>query len=148
MKISSKHLNFSYEGTLHSVDPVESTISLRDGMFIYLDLLYYPFLVYSYGTEDRLTPVFVPKRNELYHYIVFKASDIKDLIVCEQPNPLNMRGNISAGLPYDPAIVSISMNPPPEPKMSTKLNMMGPPRVGGMNGRAGGGQPISGIHLP
>jgi len=95
-----------------------------------------------------LTPVFVPKRNELYHYIVFKASDIKDLIVCEQPNALNMLGNISAGLPYDPAIVSISMNPPPEPKMPTKLNMMGPPRVGGMSGNVGGQHnTTSGIYL-
>uniref|UniRef100_A0A1I8BMQ5 Protein LSM14 A n=1 Tax=Meloidogyne hapla TaxID=6305 RepID=A0A1I8BMQ5_MELHA len=117
-------LDIRYEGTLHNVDPLESTISLKN--------------VYSYGTEDRLTPVFVPKRNELYHYIVFKASDIKDLIVCEQPNALSMHGNISAGLPYDPAIVSISMNPPPEPKMPAKLNMMGPPRVGGMSGQCWG----------
>lgn len=84
-----------------------------------------------------MTPVFVPKRNELYHYIVFKASDIKDLIVCEQPNAMNIHGNISGGLPYDPAIVSISMNPPPEPKMSSKFNIMGTSKVG-MNANTGG----------
>jgi hypothetical protein len=47
----------------------------------------------------------VPARTEVYEYIIFKASDIKDLVVCETPQPVPTLGS---GLPYDPAIVSIS----------------------------------------
>ena len=102
-------LDIRYEGTLYTVDPVESTIALAK--------------VHSYGTEGRQTPVFVPPRNEVYDFIIFKASDIKDLIVCEQPKMTSPSNKLSAGLPYDPAIVSISKNPPPEPKLPSNMNM-------------------------
>jgi protein LSM14 len=66
-------------------------------------------LVKSFGTEDRPTAHPVKARDEVYEYIIFKAADIKDLVVCESPK----QGNLG-GLDYDPAIVSVSK--PPEPQ--------------------------------
>lgn len=57
------------------------------------------FLVRCYGTEDRPSAHPVLSRDEVYEYIIFKACDIKDLVVCEPPN---------RGLPRDPAIVSFA----------------------------------------
>lgn len=59
----------------------------------------------SFGTEDRPTPNPVPARDEVYEYIIFKASDIKDLIVCETPKPVP---RLCGGLAYDPAILTVS----------------------------------------
>jgi protein LSM14 len=81
----------------------------------------------------------VPPRDEVYDFIIFKASDIKDLIVCEQPKASSPKSNT---LPYDPAIVSISKNPPPEPKLPPKLNMMN--TIGGMTSNNGIGGHIGG----
>lgn len=86
-------LDIRYEGFLHKVDPVESTISLSR--------------VRSFGTEDRLANVIVPARKEVYDYIIFKASDIKDLIVCDTPKPTPDIDDIT----YDPAIISVSKPP-------------------------------------
>uniref|UniRef100_A0A914MED4 Uncharacterized protein n=1 Tax=Meloidogyne incognita TaxID=6306 RepID=A0A914MED4_MELIC len=86
-------LDIRYEGFLHKVDPVESTISLSR--------------VRSFGTEDRLANVTVPARKEVYDYIIFKASDIKDLIVCDTPKPTPDIDDIT----YDPAIISVSKPP-------------------------------------
>lgn len=80
-----------YEGILYTVDTKESIIALAK--------------VRSFGTEDRPTEHPVPPRDEVYEYIIFKASDIKDLVVCETPKPVP---SLAGGLPYDPAIVSIS----------------------------------------
>lgn len=51
----------------------------------------------SFGTEDRQTDKPVAPRNEVYEYIIFRASDIKDLIVDDPPSA-------SPGL-SDPAII-------------------------------------------
>jgi hypothetical protein len=92
---------------------------------LHFQCFYIPlFLVQSYGTEDRSTAVFVHPKNDVYDFIIFKASDIKDLIVCEQPKASSLQNIVGANLPYDPAIVSISKIPPPEPKLPPKLNMM------------------------
>ncbi len=64
-----------------------------------------PFSVKSFGTEDRPTEHPVAPRDDVYEYIIFKASDIKDLMVCETPKPVPQ---LCPGLPYDPAIVSVS----------------------------------------
>ena len=53
--------------------------------------------VRSFGTEDRQTDKPVAPRNEVYEYIIFRASDIKDLIVDDPPAT-------SPGL-SDPAII-------------------------------------------
>lgn len=54
--------------------------------------------VRSYGTEDRAAPKHIPPRNEVYEYIIFRGSDIKDLNVSEMPK--------AEEPPADPAIVS------------------------------------------
>uniref|UniRef100_A0A0N4ZU92 LSM14 domain-containing protein n=1 Tax=Parastrongyloides trichosuri TaxID=131310 RepID=A0A0N4ZU92_PARTI len=82
-------LDIRYEGILYTVDTNESTIALSK--------------VRSFGTEDRPTSNPVPAKDEVYEYIIFKASDIKDLIVCETPKPPQ-----PVGVHYDPAILHVS----------------------------------------
>lgn len=59
------------------------------------------FTVKSYGTEDRHTNRPVPPKDEIYEYIIFRGSDIKDITVSEPPKPHH-------GLPLDPAIVQVN----------------------------------------
>lgn len=87
-------LDIRYEGILYTVDTNESTIALSK--------------VRSFGTEDRPTSNPVPAKDEVYEYIIFKASDIKDLIVCETPKPVQTVGGL-----YDPAILHISKEAAP-----------------------------------
>ncbi|KAF7658954.1 hypothetical protein LDENG_00005330 [Lucifuga dentata] len=77
-----------YEGILSSVDTEKSTVALAK--------------VKSYGTEDRHTDRPVPPKDEIYEYIIFRGSDIKDITVSEPPKPHH-------GLPHDPAIVQSSI---------------------------------------
>ncbi|CAJ0578144.1 unnamed protein product, partial [Mesorhabditis spiculigera] len=83
-----------YEGILYTVDTADSTIALSK--------------VRSFGTEDRQTENPVAARDNVYECIIFKASDIKDLIVCETPAPPTAHG-----LDFDPAIVSVKSTVPP-----------------------------------
>uniref|UniRef100_H3C9Q2 LSM family member 14B n=1 Tax=Tetraodon nigroviridis TaxID=99883 RepID=H3C9Q2_TETNG len=83
-----------YEGILSSVDTERSTIALAK--------------VNSYGTEDRHTDRPVPPKEEIYEYIIFRGSDIKDITVSEPPKP-------QPGLPCDPAIVQSSLGGPSVP---------------------------------
>jgi len=71
-----------YEGILYTIDTKESTIALAK--------------VRSFGTEDRVTEKPVAPRSVVYEYIIFRASDIKDLLVEDPPS--------SPGL-SDPAII-------------------------------------------
>lgn len=80
-----------YEGILYTIDAKESTVALAK--------------VKSFGTEDRPTDRPVAPRDEIYEYIIFRASDIKDLRVCEPPKP---QPTLAGGLPNDPAIVQHS----------------------------------------
>lgn len=57
--------------------------------------------VRSFGTEDRETQYPVAPQNQVYDYILFRGSDIKDIRV------LN---NVSS-LPNDPAIMQLSVPP-------------------------------------
>ncbi|XP_068576339.1 protein LSM14 homolog B-like isoform X2 [Cebidichthys violaceus] len=77
-----------YEGILSSVDTDRSTVALAK--------------VKSYGTEDRHTDRPAPPKDEIYEYIIFRGSDIKDITVSEPPKPHH-------GLPRDPAIVQSSL---------------------------------------
>lgn len=44
-------------------------------------------IVRSFGSEDRVVEKPVPPRDEIFQYIIFRASDIKDLIVDKPPSP-------------------------------------------------------------
>lgn len=85
-------LDIRYEGILYSVDPVDANISLSQ--------------VRSFGTEDRPAAVHVPARQDIFEFIIFKANDIKDLIVCETSKPT------VDDIEFDPAIISVSKPPP------------------------------------
>lgn len=57
----------------------------------------------SFGTEDRDTQFPVPAQNQVYDYILFRGSDIKDIRIVNNvthPQPLN-----------DPAIMQLSVPP-------------------------------------
>lgn len=86
-----------YEGILYTIDTKDSTVALSK--------------VRSFGTEDRPTDRPVAPRDEIYEYIIFRGSDIKDIRVCQPPKP---QPTLEGGLPNDPAIVqhSASSNVP------------------------------------
>jgi protein LSM14 len=76
-----------YVGTLHSINQQDSTVSLEQ--------------VRSYGTEGRKKNKSeeISGTDQIYEYIVFRGSDIKDLQVCEAPQRSQVQ------VPKDPAIL-------------------------------------------
>ncbi|KAK6632636.1 hypothetical protein RUM43_013404 [Polyplax serrata] len=110
-----------YEGRLFTVDPQECTIALAN--------------VRSFGTEDRETQYPVPAQSQVYDYILFRGSDIKDIRV------------VTTQIPNDPAIVQLvppTINQQPgyqtqafnHPVMGSSLSQY--PGYGGMSGMPSG----------
>jgi protein LSM14 len=77
-----------YVGTLHEINPEQSTIALED--------------VYSFGTEGRPAENFIPASNQKFDYIVFRGSDVKDIKVAEEQKENKQP---DANPPNDPAIL-------------------------------------------
>jgi hypothetical protein len=82
-----------YAGTLHEINSDESTVSLEN--------------VRSYGTEGRRgrPEEEVGPSDQVYEYIVFRGSDVKDLRIEEHPS---IKENKPPAMPDDPAIVGVS----------------------------------------
>ncbi|XP_015235615.1 PREDICTED: protein LSM14 homolog B [Cyprinodon variegatus] len=76
-----------YEGILYTIDKNNSTIVLAK--------------VKCFGTEGRPTDRPTPPKDDVYEYITFRGSDIKDITLCESPM-------CHHGLPPDPAIIQSS----------------------------------------
>jgi len=84
-----------YEGILYTIDTVANTVALAK--------------VRSFGTEDRPTDRPMAPREEEYEYIIFRATDLKDIRVLEPPNS---EATLQGGLASDPAIVKHSKGGP------------------------------------
>eukprot|EP01012_Entosiphon_sulcatum_P054093 TRINITY_DN7460_c0_g1_i2.p1 TRINITY_DN7460_c0_g1~~TRINITY_DN7460_c0_g1_i2.p1 ORF type:complete len:343 (+),score=46.64 TRINITY_DN7460_c0_g1_i2:1003-2031(+) len=80
-----------YEGVLYSVNPEQNTVALRN--------------VKMFGTEGRKkdSPQ-IPPGDQIYEFIIFRGSDIKDLTVYDAIPPPEQQQNRNT--PPDPAIVS------------------------------------------
>ena len=85
-----------YVGVLHEIDSANSTVSLEN--------------VVSFGTEGRKGDPAkeVPPSDQVFEYIVFRGSDVKDLRVEQPPAPQQQPAQRPAAQ-QDPAIVSVSV---------------------------------------
>lgn len=92
-----------YRGILRQIDHVNSTIQLEQ--------------VYSMGTEHRRPAhEYLPPNPKPYDYIVFRATEVKDLNVERHATDMQ-----TAMLDNDPAIIGASsgVQPPPPPQAAT-----------------------------
>ncbi|KAK7977921.1 Scd6-like Sm domain-containing protein [Apiospora saccharicola] len=125
-----------YSGILHEINSEESTVSLEN--------------VRSYGTEGRRgnPEEELPASDQVYEYIVFRGSDVKDLRIEEGPGS---KENKPPTVPDDPAIVGprwLSVAVP----ATTWTWLFPPPGPGAWGGRGGPG-PVpdprfAGMHYP
>ncbi|KAI1233494.1 hypothetical protein IHE44_0004675 [Lamprotornis superbus] len=81
---------------------VLSKLAVRSCRSPWIPLVHLAVSLRSFGTEDRPTDRPAPPREEIYEYIIFRGSDIKDITVCEPPKAQHT-------LPQDPAIVQSSL---------------------------------------
>ncbi|KKA29101.1 hypothetical protein TD95_002779 [Thielaviopsis punctulata] len=104
--------NIRYVGTLHEINSEESTVSLEN--------------VQSFGTEGRESsgPPVAPS-DQVYDYIVFRGSDVKDLRIeqpaAPQPQP--------PAVPNDPAILGARPRPDAQGPPSGPANQRPPQPV-------------------
>lgn len=77
-----------YVGTLHEINPEQSTIALED--------------VYSFGTEGRPAKDFIPASTQKFYYIVFRGTDVKDIKVADEQKE---NKQAEPNVPNDPAIL-------------------------------------------
>ncbi|MCJ1421085.1 hypothetical protein MMC32_007447 [Xylographa parallela] len=84
-----------YVGTLHEISSENSTVALEQ--------------VVSFGTEGRRPDDEVPASDNVYEYIVFRGSDVKDLRIEEGPKESNPP---KPPVPDDPAILGSARRPP------------------------------------
>ncbi|CAG8565452.1 18639_t:CDS:2 [Acaulospora morrowiae] len=87
-----------YVGILHSINSADSTVALEQ--------------VRSFGTEGRRgNPAEeIPPSDNVFEYIVFRGSDVKDLHVCEAPA---QQQSMAPQVPNDPAILGTTAPRPP-----------------------------------
>ncbi|RUO95817.1 Scd6-like Sm domain-containing protein, partial [Jimgerdemannia flammicorona] len=87
-----------YVGILHNINSQDSTVALEQ--------------VRSYGTEGRRgNPAEeIPQSDNVFEYIVFRGSDVKDLQVFEPPAPAPVP---APQVPNDPAILGTTAPRPP-----------------------------------
>ncbi|XP_014190301.1 protein LSM14 homolog B [Haplochromis burtoni] len=76
-----------YEGILYTIDAANSTVVLAE--------------VKCFGTEGRPTDRPTSPKDDVYEYITFRGSDIKDITLGDPPR-------YHHGLPQDPAIIQTS----------------------------------------
>ncbi|KAF3070435.1 Protein sum2 [Daldinia childiae] len=90
-----------YSGVLHEINSEESTVSLEN--------------VRSFGTEGRKgsPEEEIAPSDQVYEYIVFRGSDVKDLRIEQAPIP--PKENQPPKVPDDPAIVGARTRPGPGP---------------------------------
>lgn len=93
--------DIKYVGTLHEINSETSTIALEN--------------VTSYGTEGRAgNPANEqPGSDQIYEYIVFRGSDVKELSMVEAP-----KENQPPAMPNDPAIMGVRRVPLPNARKS------------------------------
>lgn len=87
-----------YVGTLHEINSENSTVALEN--------------VKSFGTEGRRgnPDDEIPPNDQIYDYIVFRGSDVKDLTIVEPPKENKPQ---APQMPNDPAILGVSCSAPP-----------------------------------
>lgn len=84
----------SYVGTLHEISSENSTVALEQ--------------VISFGTEGRRPEDEVAASDNVYEYIVFRGSDVKDLRIEEGPK--ETKPPKPPQVPDDPAILGVSFS--------------------------------------
>lgn len=84
--------DIKYIGTLHEINSDTHTVALES--------------VTSFGTEGRKgNPAEeIPGSDQVYEYIVFRGSDVKELTIVAPPSKEEERGRV----PDDPAILGVS----------------------------------------
>ncbi|XP_039229990.1 protein LSM14 homolog B isoform X4 [Drosophila yakuba] len=122
-----------YEGRLYTVDPQECTIALSS--------------VRSFGTEDRDTQFQIAPQSQIYDYILFRGSDIKDIRVVNNHtlphhnDPAIMQAQLQNGPPQMPQHFPMpsGMNAPPQQQQQVPSQQPAQMPGGGGSGGAGGG---------